>query len=72
MRSTTKTILVVSIVSVILILLVTVIALTGRITLNDESTVGNTAGNLNNNGYFCEYDGRVYFANAYETTPSTP
>lgn len=66
MRSTTKTILVVSIVSVILILSVTVIALTGRITLNDESTVGNTAGNLNNNGYFCEYDGRVYFANAYD------
>ncbi len=31
--------------------------------LNPEGTVGNTAGNLNNEGLFCEYDGRVYFAN---------
>lgn len=30
-------------------------------------TVGNTAGNLNNSGYFCEYDGTVYFANAYDS-----
>lgn len=29
-----------------------------------EGTVGNTAGNLNNGGLFCEKDGVVYFANA--------
>lgn len=33
---------------------------------NPAGTVGNTAGNLNNGGYFCESDGLVYFANAYD------
>ena len=28
--------------------------------------MGNTPGYLNNGGYFCEADGRVYFANAYD------
>lgn len=31
-----------------------------------EGTIGNTAGNLNNRGLFCEYNGKVYFANAYD------
>lgn len=31
-----------------------------------EDTVGNTAGNLNNGGLFCEYDQKVYFSNAYD------
>lgn len=30
---------------------------------NDPYTVGNTAGNLNNSGLFCEKDGVVYFSN---------
>ena len=33
------------------------------IPMNPEGTVGNTAGNLNNGGLFCEYDGKVYFSN---------
>lgn len=28
--------------------------------------LGNTAGNLNNGGYFCEEDGKVYFSNFYD------
>ncbi len=28
--------------------------------------LGNTAGNLNNNGLFCEKDGYVYFSNSYD------
>ncbi|MEG1847807.1 MAG: DUF5050 domain-containing protein [Lachnospiraceae bacterium] len=36
-----------------------------KIKKNPVGTVGNTAGNLNNSGLFCESDGRVYFANAY-------
>ncbi len=32
-------------------------------TMNPHGTVGNTAGNLNNGGLFCEYNGVVYFAN---------
>lgn len=33
-----------------------------RVTTNPPGTVGNTAGNLNNGGLFCEYDGTVYFS----------
>lgn len=31
---------------------------------NDSYVNGNTAGNLYNNGLFCEYDGKIYFANS--------
>ena len=50
----------------ILILAVLVFAsiFSNRISMNPEGTVGNSAGNLNNEGMFCEYDGRVYFSNA--------
>lgn len=66
MTSKQKNILIISI-TVILISALFVLALVSSyIPLNDENTVGNTPGNLNNNGYFCEYDGRVYFANAYD------
>jgi hypothetical protein len=33
---------------------------------NAPGTVGNTAGNLNNEGLFCEDEGMVYFANPYD------
>ena len=66
MSTKLKNILIVSISGVIIALLIFLVVLSTRIPLNDENTVGNTAGNLNNNGYFCEYDGRVYFANAYD------
>lgn len=35
-----------------------------KIPPNAAETVGNTAGNLNNGGLFCESDGMIYFANA--------
>lgn len=37
-----------------------------RIVMNPTGTIGNTAGNLNNSGLFCEYDGKVYFSNSYD------
>lgn len=40
--------------------------LSGRITPIPEGTVGNTAGNANNGGLFCEYNGIVYFSNPYD------
>lgn len=40
--------------------------ISGKIPSNPAGTVGNTAGNLNNFGYYCEDDGTVYFANAYD------
>lgn len=66
MGKTLRNILIIAAVCAIPIALIVVVAITGKIPLNDESVVGNTAGNLNNNGYFCEHDGRVYFANAYD------
>lgn len=37
-----------------------------RIPENDPAISGNTPGNINNNGLFCENDGVVYFANPYD------
>lgn len=61
-----KNILILSVTGVILIVLLVLVILSSRIPMNDELTTGNTPGNLNNGGYFCEMDGRVYFANAYD------
>ncbi len=36
-----------------------------RIPPNPKNTIGNTAGNLNNKGLFCEKEGIIYFSNAY-------
>ena len=47
-------------------LLVICIILQGKIEQNPPGTIGNTAGNLNNKGLFCEQNGVVYFANAYD------
>lgn len=33
---------------------------------NPEDLVGNTTGNLNNNGLFCEQQDKIYFSNAYD------
>lgn len=40
--------------------------LVNRIPSNPPGTVGNTTGNLYNNGLFCESDGIIYFSNAYD------
>lgn len=39
----------------------------GHISQNPPGTIGNTAGNLNNGGYYCESGDRVYFANWYDS-----
>jgi hypothetical protein len=33
---------------------------------NPDDTIGNTAGNLNNGGYFCQIGEQVFFANSYD------
>lgn len=66
MTTTKKNIIIICVVVCVLASLFAVAILTGRIPMNDEYTVGNTAGNLNNGGLFCESDGKVYFANAYD------
>lgn len=50
----------------ILIGLMAVALLKGKIQMNPSGTIGNTAGNLNNGGLFCESDGKIYFSNAYD------
>lgn len=37
-----------------------------RIPKNPENLIGNTAGNINNKGLFCESEGKIYFSNAYD------
>lgn len=37
-----------------------------KIPENPTGTIGNTGGNLYNNGLFCENDGQVFFANPYD------
>ncbi len=66
MTNKQKNIVALSLALVILIALILCILFVGRIPENEADTVGNTPGNLNNGGYFCESDGRVYFANAYD------
>ena len=34
-----------------------------RFIYNEDNAIGNTTGNLNNGGLFCEYKGTIYFAN---------
>lgn len=52
-------------IALLLITLAVLFALSQRVEMNPENTVGNTAGNLNNSGLFCEYNGTVYFYNSY-------
>lgn len=40
--------------------------LSSRFHYNNEDATGNTAGNLINGGLFCEYNGKIYFANPYD------
>lgn len=50
----------------VLLLLLGVSWLLERTPKNPAGTVGNTGGNLINNGLFCEQDGVVYFSNPYD------
>lgn len=54
------------IVAALIIGIAAILVLSQRIVMNPEGTVGNTAGNLNNDGLVCEYDGTVYFLNPFD------
>lgn len=66
MTTKARNILLFFITGVFLIILLLLTIFIGRVPSNDVNTAGNTAGNLNNKGYYCELNGRVYFANAYD------
>ncbi len=75
MNKTAKIVLIAGICVLLLAALGIVSVFSNRISMNPDGTVGNSAGNLNNEGLFCEYDGRVYFSNTadhgclYSMTP---
>ena len=61
-----RVIAVVVVIAAIVILIVT-FYFRGKVTLySDETTTGNTSGNLLNGGLFCEVDDTIYFANPYD------
>lgn len=63
MSKKARYILIAAIVLVVLIALLIVNRYLDRIPANPPGTVGNTAGNINNAGLFCESEGMVYFSN---------
>ncbi len=66
MSSSKKNLIAIGSVAAVLLILLISSFFIGKIPMNSADTVGNTAGNLNNSGLFCESDGKVYFANAYD------
>lgn len=63
-KKTLQNSIILTVVILLILCLVALAFLSGRVSRIPEGTVGNTAGNLNNDGLFCEYDGTVYFSNA--------
>lgn len=66
MNAKTKKIILITLLTVLLAGIILLYLLTKRVTPIPEGTVGNSAGNLYNGGQFCEYKGKVYFANPYD------
>lgn len=66
MKKNKKSLFIVVVIFLVIVLLVILSGIELPIKELPENTVGNTAGNLNNGGLFCEYNGKVYFSNAYD------
>lgn len=66
MSTKQKRILIGIVAALVIISAMVIMVLLNRIAMNPEGTVGNTAGNLNNSGLFCEYNGTVYFSNSFD------
>lgn len=66
MTNKQRKILVTSYISLMLIAIVGYIIYQNRTAYNPAGVRGNTTGNLNNNGMFCEYNKTIYFANPYD------
>lgn len=61
-----RTVLILALIVILAGAISVIFYLGNRVTPNPDGTVGNTAGNLINNGLFCEDEGMVYFANPYD------
>lgn len=66
MSKNTKAIVIIGCIVFLLLFLGLFSIMKDQTKVNPDGTVGNTAGNLNNSGLFCEADGKIYFSNAYD------
>lgn len=66
MKKKLKIFLIIFVIVAILVLLGVLSSMADKIKFSESTTAGNTPGNMNNGGYFCEADGKVYFANPYD------
>lgn len=66
MNAKQKNILIFSFIGILVVAAFVITLLSQRIKMNDGYVTGNTAGNLNNGGLFCESNGVVYFSNPYD------
>ena len=64
MSKKTKTLLIAGGIFVVIVIMVIINTVLPKLQRNPTGFAGNTASNLNNGGTFCEYDGKVYFANS--------
>ena len=66
MKTNTKNAIAIIITIVAFAALVIVFSHTGKMKMNPDDAIGNTAGNLNNDGLFCEIGDKIYFSNLYD------
>ena len=64
LKENTKNLLIIAAIFLTLLLVVLIVGIKFSMKELPFETIGNTAGNLNNGGLFCEYNGKVYFSNA--------
>lgn len=67
MSKTSKTVIAISTFVLICILLFVYIMMSVNSVKIPEGTLGNTAGNIYNQGLFAEYGGKIYFSNPYDS-----
>ena len=66
MKKKTRTIIIAAVAILIFASVMVFMLLSQRVKMNKGYVNGNTAGNLNNGGLFCESEGIVYFSNLYD------
>lgn len=66
MKKKFRTVLYIILALIVVAVLAVLSFLSKRVKPVPDGTIGNTAGNANNGGMFCEYNGTVYFSNPYD------
>lgn len=61
-----STLTILSVIILILVGLIVAAVFFNRTQFNPKDVLGNTPGNLNNKGLFCEYKNKIYFSNPYD------